>query len=57
MDRIASMGVFVKTVDLGSLTAAAAALGMSPQMVGNTSASWRRGSALPFCAAPRDGRA
>ncbi len=28
------MGVFVKTVDLGSLTAAAIALGMSPQMVG-----------------------
>ena len=34
MDRIASMGVFVKTVDLGSLTAAATAMGMSPQMVG-----------------------
>ena len=34
MDRITSMGVFVKTVDLGSLTAAATALGMSPQMVG-----------------------
>ena len=34
MDRITSMAVFVKTVDLGSLTAAATALGMSPQMVG-----------------------
>ena len=34
MDRITSMGVFVKAVDLGSLTAAATALGMSPQMVG-----------------------
>ena len=34
MDRITSMSVFVKTVDLGSLTAAATALGMSPQMVG-----------------------
>lgn len=34
MDRVTSMGVFVKTVDLGSLTAAATALGLSPQMVG-----------------------
>ena len=34
MDRVTSMSVFVKTVDLGSLTAAATALGLSPQMVG-----------------------
>ena len=34
MDRLASMGVFVKAADLGSFTAAAAALGMSSQMVG-----------------------
>ena len=34
MDRLASMGVFVKAADLGSFTAAAAVLGMSSQMVG-----------------------
>ncbi len=34
MDRLASMGVFVRAADLGSFTAAAAALGMSSQMVG-----------------------
>ena len=34
MDRLASMGVFVKAADLGSFTAAAAALGISSQMVG-----------------------
>ena len=34
MDRLASMGVFVKAAHLGSFTAAAAALGMSSQMVG-----------------------
>ena len=34
MDRLASMAVFVKAADLGSFTAAAAALGMSSQMVG-----------------------
>ena len=33
MDRLASMGTFVKVVDLGSFTAAAAELKMSPQMV------------------------
>ena len=34
MDRLASMAVFVRAADLGSFTAAAAALGMSSQMVG-----------------------
>ncbi len=34
MDRLTSMGAFVRAVDLGSLTAAATALGISPQMVG-----------------------
>ena len=34
MDRLASMAVFIKAADLGSFTAAAAALGMSSQMVG-----------------------
>ncbi|RYC29695.1 LysR family transcriptional regulator [Lichenibacterium minor] len=34
MDRLTSMAVFVKAVDLGSFTAAAAALGCSSQMVG-----------------------
>ena len=33
MDRLASMATFVKVVDLGSFTAAAAELKMSPQMV------------------------
>lgn len=33
MDRLASMGAFVKTVETGSFAAAAAVLGMSPQMV------------------------
>lgn len=33
MDRLSSMAVFVKTADLGSFAAAAATLGMSPQMV------------------------
>jgi DNA-binding transcriptional LysR family regulator len=34
MDRLTSMAVFVKAVDLGSFTAAAAVLGLSSQMVG-----------------------
>ncbi len=34
MDRLTSMGVFVRAADLGSFTAAAVALGMSSQMVG-----------------------
>ena len=34
MDRLTSMSVFVKAVDLGSFAAAAAALGMSSPMVG-----------------------
>lgn len=34
MDRLSSMSVFVKAVDLGSFTAAADALQMSPQLVG-----------------------
>lgn len=34
MDRIGLMGVFVKAVELGSFTAAADALQMSPQLVG-----------------------
>jgi len=34
MDRLMSMAVFVKTVDLGSFAAAAAALGLSGPMVG-----------------------
>ena len=34
MDRLTSMAVFVKAVDLGSFTAAATALGSSSQMVG-----------------------
>ena len=34
MDRLTSMAVFVKAVDLGSFTAAAKALGVSSQMVG-----------------------
>lgn len=34
MDRLASMAVFMKAVDLGSFAAAAAALGMSGPMVG-----------------------
>jgi DNA-binding transcriptional LysR family regulator len=34
MDRLASMAVFVKAADLGSFTAAGAALGLSSQMVG-----------------------
>lgn len=33
MDRLTSMAVFVKATDLGSFTAAADALGLSPQMV------------------------
>jgi DNA-binding transcriptional LysR family regulator len=33
MDRLASMAAFVKTAEAGSFAAAAAALGMSPQMV------------------------
>ena len=33
MDRLASMAAFVKATDAGSFAAAAAALGMSPQMV------------------------
>ena len=33
-DRLTSMAVFVKAADLGSLTAAATALGMSSQMAG-----------------------
>ena len=34
IDRLTSMAVFAKAADLGSFTAAAAALDMSPQMVG-----------------------
>jgi DNA-binding transcriptional LysR family regulator len=34
MDRLTSMSVFVKAADLGSFTAAGAALGLSSQMVG-----------------------
>lgn len=34
MDRLTSIAVFVKAVDLGSFTAAAEALDMSPQLVG-----------------------
>ncbi len=34
MDRLTSMAAFVKAVDLGSFTAAATALGSSPQMIG-----------------------
>jgi DNA-binding transcriptional LysR family regulator len=34
MDRLASMGVFVKAVELGSFSSAAEALQMSPQLVG-----------------------
>src|SRR5271168_162149 len=34
MDRFSSMTVFVKAVELGSLSAAAKALSMSPQLVG-----------------------
>ena len=34
MDRLASMTVLVRVVELGSFTAAAATLGVSPQMVG-----------------------
>ena len=34
MDRLTSMGIFVKAVDLGSFSAAADALRMSPQLVG-----------------------
>lgn len=34
MDRLTSMAVFVKAVDLGSFTAAAESLGMSAQLVG-----------------------
>ncbi|MQW89350.1 LysR family transcriptional regulator [Sinorhizobium saheli] len=34
MDRLTSMAVFVKAVDLGSFAAAAAVLGLSPPMVG-----------------------
>jgi DNA-binding transcriptional LysR family regulator len=34
LDRLSSMNVFVKAADLGSFTAAAAALGMTSQMVG-----------------------
>ncbi|TIX28962.1 MAG: LysR family transcriptional regulator, partial [Mesorhizobium sp.] len=34
MDRLTSMAVFVKTVDLGSFAAAAAALDLSGPMVG-----------------------
>ncbi|MDQ0390717.1 LysR family transcriptional regulator [Labrys monachus] len=34
MDRLTSMAVFVKAADLGSFTAAGAALGLSSQMVG-----------------------
>jgi len=34
MDRLTSMLAFVKTVEMGSLTAAATALALSPQMVG-----------------------
>lgn len=34
MDRLTSMTVFVKAVELGSFTAAAAAMQMSPQLVG-----------------------
>ncbi|HAP98857.1 MAG TPA: LysR family transcriptional regulator, partial [Rhodospirillum rubrum] len=33
MDRLTSMGVFIKAADLGSFAAAAEALAMSPQMV------------------------
>lgn len=33
MDRLASMAAFVKTAEAGSFAAAAASLGMSPQMV------------------------
>ncbi|NWB99621.1 LysR family transcriptional regulator [Pseudomonas gingeri] len=34
MDRLTSMGIFVKTVESGSFTAAAEALQLSPQLVG-----------------------
>lgn len=34
MDRLTSMGIFVRAVDLGSFSAAAEALGMSSQLVG-----------------------
>jgi DNA-binding transcriptional LysR family regulator len=34
MDRLTSMSIFVKAVDLGSFSAAANALGISPQVVG-----------------------
>lgn len=34
MDRLSSMGIFVKAVELGSFSAAADALNMSPQLVG-----------------------
>lgn len=39
MDRLTSMGVFVKSADLGSFAAVAAALEMSPQMVAKHIAS------------------
>ncbi|WBO21535.1 LysR family transcriptional regulator [Sphingomonas abietis] len=39
LDRLTSMAAFVKTVDLGSFTAAGAALGLSSQMIGKHVAS------------------
>src|ERR1700744_6643509 len=35
MDVLKAMGIFVRVVDLGSLTAAAVACNLSPTMVGN----------------------
>jgi len=48
LDRLTSMSAFVKTVDLGSFTAAGVALGLSPQMVGKhvTSLEERLGTPL-----------
>ena len=60
MDRLTSMSIFVKAVDLGSFSAAADALRMSPQLVGKHTESnvnnpsenlevWRAGQVRALC--------
>jgi hypothetical protein len=40
MDRLSSLSVFVRTVELGSQAAAAAELGLSRTMLGGISKRW-----------------
>ena len=57
MDRLESMDVFVKAVDLGSFAAAAAALDLSGPMVGKHVRVLTNGSACVSSTARHAGRA